>query len=156
MRVTLKCTLFLYIGSFLVGCSVFGGTKATSKRIPSAALTRPLGLSIIDVTPEQKAISLKVKFNCIKDGSGEPHKIRSFKYKIKVTEGEKEIVSEGTQRAWLEPNVSVLNLKYPKSRDINFKSLEISSHTWIRSFSELQLSEPITLSLNECKALEPY
>ncbi|WP_413290055.1 hypothetical protein [Bdellovibrio sp. HCB337] len=153
---TLKTTLFLYIGFFLVGCSVFSGTKSASKRNPSAALTRPLGLTVVDVTPEQKAISLKVKFNCLKDDGGEPHKIRSFKYKIKVTEGEKEIASEGTQRTWLEPNVSVLNLKYPKSRNINFKSLEISSHTWIRSFSELQLSEPVTLSLSECKALEPY
>ena len=112
---------------------------------------RPLGVSVIEL-PNTNAISIKLKFDC----QEENYKIRMFKYKIRVTENDKEIQTEGLQKSWLDKNTTIVNLKYPKSRNIKFKSIEISAHSWVRSFPDSQLSSPIGLTLQQCKDLAPY
>ena len=154
----MKKKLILLLSILLPACSLFGEAAPTEAQKRSAAsLNKPLGISVLEF-PKFNAISLKIKFQCVQDGNKEAdqYKIKVFQYKIKVTEGDKEILTEGVQRNWLEPNVSVLNLKYPKNRPITFKSLEISSHTWVKSFSELQLGSPLALTLQQCKDLAPY
>lgn len=117
----------------------------------NAAEARPLGVSVLELK-KTNAISIKVKFDC----QDENYKVRMFKYKIRVTENGKEIQTEGLQKGWVEKNVTVLNLRYPKKRDIKFKSLEISAHSWVRSFPDNLLSQPLSLSLQQCKDLAPY
>lgn len=112
---------------------------------------RPLGISVLELS-KTNAISIKLKINC----QDEAYKIRMFKYKIRVTENDKEIQTEGLQKTWLEKNTTVLNLRYPKNRKVKFKSLEISAHTWIRSFPDTQLEQPLGLTLQQCKDLAPY
>jgi len=147
-----KIIYSVIISFALCACSIFGSSSdaaAKSKANP-ALLARPLGLSVLELE-KNNALSVKIKFQC--EGS---YKIKMFQYKLKVTEGDKEIMAQGTQRTWLEPNVNIINLNYPKNRKIQFKGLEISSHTWVRSFSELQLTSPVVLTLQECKDLAPY
>jgi hypothetical protein len=145
-------TIFSLIVFFaLSACAFFGGSSDARKSSANPTLlARPLGLSMLE-NEKNNAISIKIKFQC--EGS---YKIKMFQYKLRVTEGDKEILAQGTQRAWLEPNVNIINLNYPKNRKVQFKNLEISSHTWVRAFSELQLAAPIALTLQECKDLAPY
>ncbi len=113
--------------------------------------SRPLGVSVIEL-PNTNAISIKLKFDC----QDENYKIRMLKYKIRATENDKEIQTDGLQKSWLDKNITIVNLKYPKTRHIKFKSIEISAHSWVRSFPDSQLSSPIGLTLQQCKDLAPY
>jgi hypothetical protein len=112
---------------------------------------RALGVSTLQLV-KTNAISIKLKFDC----QDESYKVRMFKYKIRVTENDKEIQTEGLQKSWVEKNVTIVNLRYPKTRDIKFKSIEISAHSWVRSFPDSQLGQPLRLTLQECKDLAPY
>lgn len=152
-------TIFSLIVFFaLSACAFFGGGNDSNKSNANPTLlARPLGLTMLELE-KNNAISIKIKFQCVQEGNkeAEKYKIKMFQYKMRVTEGDKEILAQGTQRTWLEPNVNIINLNYPKNRKIQFKNLEISSHTWVRAFSELQLAAPIALTLQECKDLAPY
>jgi hypothetical protein len=106
-----------------------------------------LGIKSID-----EGLTITMKFEC----GTKPYKIRAFRYKIQVLEKEKPLSVEGTQRTWLSKNVTMLKLKYNKKRKIDFKHVEISTNKWIRSFPEQKLSEPIQLSLEQCKDMGSY
>jgi len=139
-------TLSLLLVLMLAGCA-----SSTESEAADPIKARPLGVSVLELT-KTNAISIKIQFDC-QDAN---YKIRMFKYKIRVVENGKEIQTEGLQKAWLEKNVTVLNLRYPKTRAIKFKSLEISAHSWVRSFPDNQLSQPLSLSLQQCQDLAPY
>jgi len=155
--------LALLLNSSLLACSSSTpksevSTKSTSKKIESSNSLSykeaKLGLNLTD-----QGLFLKVQFNCQQEsgqGSTSPYKIRAFSYKIHVLENDKELKVEGTQRAWLDTNLTVLKLNYAKTRKITFKNLEISTNKWIRSFSDAQLADPIQFSIGECKDLAPY
>lgn len=153
LRVKAKRFVFLVLSGILAGCasSESAQTDPVSGETIAKLKARPLGVSVIEL-PNTNAISVKIKFDCQDD----TYKIRMFKYKIRVTENDKEIQTEGLQKTWLEKNVTVVNLRYPKKRDIKFKSIEISAHSWVRSFPDTQLTTPLGLSLQQCKDLAPY
>jgi len=152
LRVKAKGFLFLTI-LLMTGCASSESAQqdpATGESM-SKLKARPLGVSNLELK-NTNAISIKIKFDC----QDENYKIRMFKYKIRVTENEKEIQTEGLQKTWLEKNTTIVNLKYPKNRSIQFKSLEVSAHSWVRSFPDTQLSSPLALTLQQCKDLAPY
>lgn len=126
-------------------------TDLTTGETMAKLKARPLGVSVIEL-PNTNAISIKLKFDC-QDAN---YKIRMFKYKIRVTENDREIQTEGLQKSWLDKNTTIVNLKYPKNRNIKFKSIEISAHSWVRSFPDSQLGDPVGLTLQQCKDLAPY
>lgn len=151
LRVKAKRVLFLI--TLLVGCASSESAQQdpTTGESMSKLKARPLGVSVLELK-NINAISIKLKFDC----QDESYKIRMFKYKIRVTENDKEIQTEGLQKTWLEKNTTIVNLKYPKTRNIKFKSLEISAHSWVRSFPDSQLSSPLSFTLQQCKDLAPY
>jgi hypothetical protein len=144
--------LFLFIVLSSVGCSLF--SKESERKPTSTKLTAEQKTPGVKITDEGLAIVMK--FNCAPDAGGKPFKIRAFKYKIHVLENDKQLNVEGTQRAWLDTNLTMLKLKYNKNRKIDFKNVEISTDKWIRAFPENQLKEPINFSYNECKDLGSY
>lgn len=153
LRVKAKRFVFLVLMGILTGCASSESAQtdpATGETIAKLR-ARPLGVSVIEL-PNTNAVSVKIKFDC----QDEAYKIRMFKYKIRVTENDKEIQTEGLQKTWLDKNVTVVNLRYPKKRDIKFKSIEISANSWVRSFPDSQLSSPLGLTLQQCKDLAPY
>lgn len=145
--------LSLVLTLVFMGCasSESAQTDPVSGETIAKLKARPLGVSVLQL-PNTNAISVKIKFNC----QDENYKIRMFKYKIRVTENDKEIQTEGLQKTWLEKNVTIVNLKYPKKRDIKFKSIEISAQNWVRSFPDNQLDQPLSFTLQQCKDLAPY
>jgi hypothetical protein len=152
LRVKFKNTFFVLI-ILVTACasSESAQTDPTTGETMAKLNARPLGVSVIEL-PNTNAISIKLKFDC-QDAN---YKIRMFKYKIRVTENDKEIQTEGLQKSWLEKNTTIVNLRYPKNRSIKFKSIEISAHSWVRSFPDSQLSTPIGLTSQQCKELAPY
>src|SRR5437868_4154351 len=95
----------------LTGCSLFSkNTQPPDKKQSDAALAaQALGIKVYE-SPTENKLAVKIQFNC----QSETYKLRVFKYKLrvseKVSEKEKELVIEGTQRGWLSPNITVVSL----------------------------------------------